>query len=244
MEDFKVGVLLKAQRENKGLSFEQVYEITRISPDILKNIEKGKDLPAPVILKSFIKIYAKTLGMDEQILLKELSKKIEEPILQTPELEQKKPLSFPKKSFLYGLLFLGIYFLFFKDKTNDEEKSFSKEPVHNESSEEASIVEEAARPQLPSVPEKQESKTPFFSSVEKNLFKQELMIQSYEKGLMYFKLDDRKLVTQVLEPKKWYGFKALRKIYVRVHQKVPLNLIHNGEWKLKNSNQAFEQVFE
>ena len=247
MENFKVGILLKTQRENKGLSFEQIYEITRISPDILKSIEEGKNLPAPVILKNFVKIYAKILGMDEQLLLKELEKEIKEPVIEASITEEKKPFSFPKKSFLISLVFLGIYFMIFEDQATKEDTSLSEELVHNknssENSKEISIVGRDHHNSSP-IPEKQKSKTSFFNSVETNLFKQEIMIQSYEEGLMYFKLDDLKLVTQVLEPKKWYGLKALQKIYIRIHQKVPLNLIHNGEWKLKKSNQGFEQVFE
>ncbi len=61
----KTGALLKARREKSGLSFEQIYELTRIQPEILKGIEEGRAKAAPVFLKGFIKTYARALGIKE-----------------------------------------------------------------------------------------------------------------------------------------------------------------------------------
>jgi len=57
---------LKSIRESKGLTLKDIFERTRISMTNLEAIENGEFhlLPPPVITKSFIKIYAKTLGVD------------------------------------------------------------------------------------------------------------------------------------------------------------------------------------
>ena len=233
--EFKPGILLKKRRQRKGLNLEQIYEVTKISTDILRNIEEGKDLPAPVILKNFIKLYARALNMNEESLLQDLEKCIEKP-------EKKNPIPIPKESHSFNILKISLvsffavtfFFILFNNTKIKEESVPQKQntiPLKKES-----VASFKANSVAPS-----ES---FFSFVKQDIFNQELIIQSSEKGKVYVKLDDLKLTTQILEPKKWYGFKALRKIYVRVQDDMPINVIHNGKWKIQNASQAFEQIFE
>ncbi len=62
---------LKSVRESKGLTLRDIYESTRISIDNLASIEMGHFhlLPSPVLAKSFIKTYAKTLGVNSEEIL-------------------------------------------------------------------------------------------------------------------------------------------------------------------------------
>ena len=62
---------LKSIRESKGLTLKDVFERTRISVATLAAIENGDFhlLPPPVFTKSFIKIYAKTLAIDSEVIL-------------------------------------------------------------------------------------------------------------------------------------------------------------------------------
>lgn len=62
---------LKTLREARGLTIEDIFLKTRISATILKAIENGEFhvLPAPVYTQKFIQIYAKTVGIDVEILL-------------------------------------------------------------------------------------------------------------------------------------------------------------------------------
>ena len=64
MDYLKIGKLLKKEREQKGLSHYQVFEMTRIQPSILKSIEEGQPEVSDVFFKSFIKTYAQLLGLD------------------------------------------------------------------------------------------------------------------------------------------------------------------------------------
>ncbi|OPY64782.1 MAG: cytoskeletal protein RodZ [Syntrophorhabdaceae bacterium PtaU1.Bin034] len=65
----KIGELLKASREEKGLSIEEVSETLFIRKSIIKAIESGKWdlLPHPVYVKGYIVQYASLLDVSQQV---------------------------------------------------------------------------------------------------------------------------------------------------------------------------------
>jgi cytoskeleton protein RodZ len=67
------GVSLKRERELRGVSLEEISKATKISVRLLDAIEKNRFeiLPEGVFRKSFIKSYAKYLGMNEEQILHE-----------------------------------------------------------------------------------------------------------------------------------------------------------------------------
>jgi cytoskeletal protein RodZ len=89
-----LGALLKGEREKRGLSHEQVAQITRLRRHLLVALENEEwdNLPSSVYVKGFIKSYAQTLGLDEKKAL-ELYDKIA-PIDTSPP----KPLVEPKET--------------------------------------------------------------------------------------------------------------------------------------------------
>jgi cytoskeleton protein RodZ len=67
--DYKeLGAYLKQERENKGLSLEDIQQKTKIGISSLEAIEAGRvnELPHPVYAKGFIKNYAQCLGLDAE----------------------------------------------------------------------------------------------------------------------------------------------------------------------------------
>lgn len=64
------GKTLKALREKKGVTLEQIADKTRININYLEFIEAGRysSLPAPVYIVSYLKQYAKIIGIDSAIL--------------------------------------------------------------------------------------------------------------------------------------------------------------------------------
>jgi cytoskeletal protein RodZ len=66
-----LGALLRSERENRGLSHEQLAQITRLRKRFLEALEneEWENLPPSVFVKGFIKSYAKALGLDEGKLL-------------------------------------------------------------------------------------------------------------------------------------------------------------------------------
>ena len=63
-----VGVLLKSEREKKGLSLNQIFEITMLRPHMLEALENENwnQLPAPVFVVGFARSYAGALGLEEE----------------------------------------------------------------------------------------------------------------------------------------------------------------------------------
>ena len=66
-----LGALLRSERENRGLSHEQLAQITRLRKRFLEALEneEWENLPPSVFVKGFIRSYAKALGLDEGKLL-------------------------------------------------------------------------------------------------------------------------------------------------------------------------------
>jgi cytoskeleton protein RodZ len=63
-----IGTLLRNQREQKGIDYARIYEITRLRPSILEALENEAwdRLPSPVFVMGFIRSYARALGLDEK----------------------------------------------------------------------------------------------------------------------------------------------------------------------------------
>jgi len=66
MDLLELGQKLKEERENQGLTLEQIQQKTKISVQVLKAIEQGDTslLPHPVYAKGFVQNYARILGLD------------------------------------------------------------------------------------------------------------------------------------------------------------------------------------
>lgn len=73
-----IGETLKAAREKKGLSISEVASATRILSKCITSMEKDDfhALAAPVYAKSFIKLYAKYLGLESGSLIESYEKEI------------------------------------------------------------------------------------------------------------------------------------------------------------------------
>jgi len=103
---------LKALRETRGLSLDDIFATTRISIVNLTALENGdfKSLPSPIYTKSFIKKYAKTIGTDEKPLLERYETYLAATCKPAEAEEVRKP--WPESSrrylFLYGSLAIAI----------------------------------------------------------------------------------------------------------------------------------------
>ncbi|TFE69853.1 XRE family transcriptional regulator [Methylacidiphilum sp. Yel] len=122
-----IGQRLRAAREAQGLSLQTVSKITKILPEQLAALEQDQydKIPASAQVRGFVRIYAKTLGMDERPLLNELDNifgsKEEEtasllmtlPVKYVERPLQKEPFFTPQRiafffAFLLFLLMCGI----------------------------------------------------------------------------------------------------------------------------------------
>lgn len=64
---------LKSIREARGITLHDIFHTSRVSIINLEAIEKGEfdRLPTPFISKSFIRIYAKAIGVDPEIIIRQ-----------------------------------------------------------------------------------------------------------------------------------------------------------------------------
>jgi cytoskeleton protein RodZ len=64
---------LKSIREARGISLHDIFRVSRVSVINLEAIEKGDFhlLPTPFIAKSFIKTYAKAIGVDAETIIRQ-----------------------------------------------------------------------------------------------------------------------------------------------------------------------------
>src|SRR5512133_225271 len=106
-EELKSGRLkklpdLRAFREERGLTVEDIFLTTRISHFILNAIENGEFqlLPAPVSTKKFIQMYAETIGIDEGIILAHYQRYLDETRVEPEKVAVvKAQIAFDRKHF-------------------------------------------------------------------------------------------------------------------------------------------------
>ncbi len=82
----RIGARLRQEREQQGLSLEQVATTTRISRTHLDNLEQGElaRLPEPIYVQGFINRYARCLNLDPGRLRQEASRRLETPAAPPP----------------------------------------------------------------------------------------------------------------------------------------------------------------
>lgn len=95
---------LRAAREAKKLTIEQVAESTKIRTDHIRALEEGNFnvFSAPIYIRGSVKIYAKLLKLDEAPLLATLDGELK----ATPKFSEPPPLVETRKTFLDTLILL------------------------------------------------------------------------------------------------------------------------------------------
>jgi cytoskeleton protein RodZ len=124
------GANLKRERELRGITLDEISKATKISVRLLGAIETDRFdvLPSGIFRKSFIKSYAKYLGMNEEQILHEYALQFEISPLPThaekPTREPSATVTVNQRSWvllLGGLLLLavcgGLYWFFSEDDT-------------------------------------------------------------------------------------------------------------------------------
>lgn len=66
-----VGEMLREERKRQGMSIEDIMSLTKVSRRHIEALEDGniRDLPHPVYVKGFLKVYAELLGLEYKKLL-------------------------------------------------------------------------------------------------------------------------------------------------------------------------------
>ncbi len=119
--DMGPGALLKKKREEMSLSYDQIAQTTKIRPHILQALEEEdwNSLPSSPFVRGFIRSYARSLGLNEDVVA-DAYREISEEMVVPTEVER-KPARRKKGKALYIfsvlILLAGLFFLF----TNGEQ---------------------------------------------------------------------------------------------------------------------------
>jgi cytoskeleton protein RodZ len=123
------GANLKRERELRGITLDEISRATKISVRLLEAIESDRFeiLPQGVFRKSFIRAYAKYLGMSEEQVLQEYTLEVQSNS-SLPAAEEKSKLSAPAKvtswprtlaiALLTSLLTLVLAYWYFSREQN------------------------------------------------------------------------------------------------------------------------------
>ena len=121
-----LGDFLRREREKRGLSHEQIAELTRLRRHMVAALEEEAwdRLPQPVFVKGFIKSYAKALGLDQKEVL-DLYEQAPPPESETPKfvLETRRASKRPLFLIFAVAVVLGAVLLFAWQGYWSEEKA-------------------------------------------------------------------------------------------------------------------------
>ncbi len=99
---------LTAEREARGLSLHDIFEMTRVSLVNLEAVEREDfdRLPPPVYARNFIRKYAHAVGIDEKTILDRYARHLDS--LKEPIDENKVQKPWPEANRRYTFLFLSL----------------------------------------------------------------------------------------------------------------------------------------
>jgi cytoskeletal protein RodZ len=100
---------LQNERQARGKSLEQISNDTRISMNMLRAIEEGnvERLPAPVLVKGFLRAYAKEIGLDPEAVIARYQDLVEEEDARQEALERFHLRMRPEHSRRRGIVLLS-----------------------------------------------------------------------------------------------------------------------------------------
>jgi cytoskeleton protein RodZ len=134
----KIGTILRATREEKGISLDEVSNVLCLRKSLIQAIESGKWelLPHEVYVRSYIKEYASLLKVYDEILPELTNKNNEiEPVVNTDKQAIEKPIrrfrkltfiNVPRKALVYPAIVLILVGFYFIDKMK---KDYGQTPV-------------------------------------------------------------------------------------------------------------------
>ena len=202
----ELGNYLKQKREEQGLTLEQIYSLTRIRPDVIKQIESSSNLEKSIFLKSMMKNYARALGVDPSSLSsggKQVSKSKDTYFSKSSSKKYKlSSRAYVRLAFVF--LTLALIFLV---KSRKESKFIL--PSNQASQEDTRFLN-------------------LYNKVYNTVFKKELILIAAQDIKLYFKTDDEAMVTKNLVAYTPFVIKAHKKIYFRIDSKASIKLVHKG----------------
>ena len=113
----EIGEVLRSTREEKGLSFEEISEITKIQTRYLQALEEGdtRVFPGEVYIKGSLRSYARVLNLDESELMaqyNQMKAQNLDPVEKEKEKEKKAKPLYTRSDGIWKNLMVGILVIF------------------------------------------------------------------------------------------------------------------------------------
>jgi cytoskeleton protein RodZ len=130
VNEVKLGLFLKNQREKKGLTLEHLTKVTRLRSSYIEALENEEwdKLPGQVFIKGFLKTYTRALGLDYRQVLEQFKSSV-------PDHEGlPKPLVPPKKTnrvyislVIIAVVMVALFIFFYLSSSGtDQSKAVTK----------------------------------------------------------------------------------------------------------------------
>lgn len=225
-----VGERLKEAREKKGLTLEAIEEETKIRKTYLEALENENFsvLPPKVYAVGFLRRYAKTLGLDEEELVREFKalayadEKEEDEVLREPKREDKikwDVSKLPLRNVFLGIVFLLVViwlgnFLvgYFTQRITEEKEQVLPPPLVEK--------EKPAKPQVKETEKKEPSKV--YTGVN-------LVIEARQNCWLSIKVDGSEAFTGIINAGERKVFDGQNEIHVKAGNAGGIEVTFNGE---------------
>ena len=233
----KIGVELKAAREKKSVTIDQVQKQTRIHSTVLKSLEEGQcdGMLTPTYVRSFLKKYAEYLGLDSRQILNEYAKlRPATPALQiaiASQAERAPSIDFSKLFFLVRLAAVAAIVITLAIFIGGKAVSLLKRPKETRPVSAAKKPAAAARPAA-ALPVKKTAPKPAPAASAVVIPKTtplKLLLKVNQSVLVKIKTDGNLLFSRVLTRGAVESFTAEDRINIYVAKGESIELFLNGK---------------
>ncbi len=236
-----LGQLLKKARTQKGISLDELQELTKIRKRYLEAIEEGnyKILPGNFYVRAFIKSYSEAVGLEPEEVLRLYRSVIPETNLEPanePKRRQTKP---PRNSdkmskwasallvIAFPLLILSVLYYYYVRTPNEDQISRNPAPLtDNRSQPEAEVKEPVVIVTPEPVPEPEPVQV-----AEINLVKTEGSTDFYE----IKNSKELSIQIQVVGDQCWMAIQKLNKNGEYIEENLPLQRNDTRDWTFDES---------
>ena len=243
-----LGEHLKKNREEKGITLEEIEEVTKISLNYLRAIEEERfeKLPAPIFALGFIKQYARCIGLDPEDIAVRYRVAIQREGISSPQGASGRLWGVRKKAFwillaaVCGLVLLWVFLSPGKQQKEERirsirfprttTKELKKEKLRKDmnigaESKEALLSERPNSTTQPMTDSSKLEKLKTFSGQETV----SLTLQAIRKTGVQITIDGKKSEQKILKAGEQFSCHAKKKIQLEIGNGNGIRIFYNGK---------------
>jgi len=218
----KLGDILRERRESLNLSIKEVADITKLKKSTILALEEGnyKELPEPVYIRGFLKLYTSVLNLDYRNLSSLLEKELKlAGKIEGDNIEEKHNLFWTilKVIIVVGVVISLIYFLSLR-RQSQSTKTLEQPPISRPTIEPIQKI-----PHLLSKDTDKEGST--------EVAKKEIILELNGVDYSWIRVivDERKVFEGFINKDDHFVWKGKEKIKVRVGNAGGISIVLNGK---------------